>query len=320
MHPIVILFFAFLQDVLQVFAHYIHKTGTICIQFISENRRKIFGVMHDAMFGAMYFDEALVPVKTMSFAEICQEYTQKIQSDFHPWITSTPPEKSSANIDAVFYNLPEYKKIVSVPKNNLELTWGRRVLLESTPYGIVAMYYDAYKLAFSYFCDQRSVSYSVLNAVAMKYVRRFCCLNLFVDETVWSSPLLDVWKAAEKKEEEEKRGKKKELGLDFLKDAPFVSKKNPKTATTGGADNKSPKEEEKNKNRFVYIGNLQMHFTQTYMKAPPTNVPTVKDPSKIKLSYKDFLQQKKSMSSEERQPEERPDWTLLSKFPEDMEC
>lgn len=311
MNPAVILFFAFIQDVIEVISYFIYKTGTIGAKYISENHHRLFEAIHNILFPTIVFTE---PVKILSFAEICQEYTQRIQSDFHTWKSSTP----STTINDVFYNLPEYKKIVSVPKNDLELSWSRRVLLEQTPYGVVAMYYDAYKLAFSYFCDQRSVSYNVLNAVAMKYVRRFCCLNLFVDETVWNSPLLDVWKEAEKKEEEEKRGKKKDLGLDFLKDAPFVSKKNPKPASTTAVVSSSSKEEEKNKNRFVYIGNLQMHFTQTYLKAPPTTVSVVKDASKLKMSYKDFLQQKKNTERPEERPEERrPDWTLLSKFPED---
>ena len=188
---------------------------------------------------------------------------------------------------------------------------------------MVAMYYDAYKHAFSYYCDQRSVSYSVLNVVAMKYVRRFCCLDFFVDETVWNSPLLQLWKDVEKKEEESKRGKKTDAGLDFLKGAPFVSKKKPAASTSGsGGSTSAPKEEEKNKNKFVYIGNLHMHFTQLYLKAPAKQIVCggAVDPVKARLSYKDF--KKKSACVEETRTakqEERPDWTLLSKFPEEEE-
>ena len=174
------------------------------------------------------------------------------------------------------------------------------------------MYYDAYKQAFTYFCDQRSVSYSVLNVIAMKYVRRFCCLDFFVDENFRSSPLLDIWKEAEKKEESDKRIKKEDAGLDFLKNAPFVSKSRPKPSShvvTEVVTN----EPEKNKNRFVYIGNLQMHFTQLYLKAPDVTsvAATVKkiDPVRARLSYKDFIKHKPSST-------ERPDWTLLSAFPE----
>jgi hypothetical protein len=243
----------------------------------------------------------------LSFTDICSHYTQEYQTEFQEFITR---ENASSAIQPVFYNMDEYKQVMSVAKNWLELDWARRVVLENTPYGTVAMYYDAYKLAFSYFCDQRSVSYNVLNAVAMKYVRRFCCLDFFVDESIWKSPLMELWKDAEKKEEEEKRGKKSDAGLDFLKGAPFVSKKKP--APAGSV----LKEEEKNKNKFVYIGNLQMHFTQLYLKEPVKQVVAagVVDPVKARLSYKDF---KKQQNAVEIREEERPDWTLLSKFPEE---
>lgn len=260
----------------------------------------------------------------LSFTDICNQYTQDYQTEFQEFVDG---EDASSAIQPVFYDMAEYKKVMSVAKNWLELDWARRVVLENTPYGMVAMYYDAYKLGFSYFCDQRSVSYNVLNVVAMKYVRRFCCLDFFVDEAIWKSPLLEMWKAVEKKEEEEKRGKKTDAGLDFLKGAPFVSKKKP---VSGAGSNASTgvgaagtKEEEKNKNKFVYIGNLQMHFTQLYLKAPVKKViATVGavDPVKARMSYKDFKKKVGDTTgdtTEGTHVEERPDWTLLSKFPED---
>ena len=288
---------------------YLHNLGIHTIEFLYKLYNTFFKVRN-------------INVQTiLSFADICSHYTQAYQTEFQDFVTN---EKASSAIQPVFYNMDEYKQVMSVAKNWLELDWSRRVALENTPYGMVAMYYDAYKLAFSYFCDQRSVSYNVLNAVAMKYVRRFCCLDFFVDEAIWKSPLLEMWKAVEKKEEEAKRGKKSDAGLDFLKDAPFVSKKKPVPATglvpASGPD--KPKEEEKNKNKFVYIGNLQMHFTQMYLKAPVKKVVCggVPDPVKARLSYKDFKNKQtenKERPEERTEAEERPDWTLLSKFPEE---
>jgi hypothetical protein len=46
------------------------------------------------------------------------------------------------------------------------------------------MYYDAYKMGFAYFCDQKVISYDVLNAVAMKYVKIYRCRDFFMDESI----------------------------------------------------------------------------------------------------------------------------------------
>lgn len=295
----------FPSNILLILYLYFHDLGMYVLDTID-----FLYKLYNTFFKVPNPDTNLNVQTILSFTDICSHYTQAYQTEFQEFITR---ENASSAIQSVFYNMDEYKQVMSVAKNWLELDWARRVVLENTPYGTVAMYYDAYKLAFSYFCDQRSVSYNVLNAVAMKYVRRFCCLDFFVDESIWKSPLMEMWKDAEKKEEEEKRGKKSDAGLDFLKGAPFVSKKKP--APAGSVPDK-PKEEEKNKNKFVYIGNLQMHFTQLYLKAPVKQVVAagVVDPVKARLSYKDF---KKQQNVVEIREEERPDWTLLSKFPEE---
>jgi len=251
--------------------------------------------------------------KPLTFSEICDEYADDCHTKFMGWVSDveTTDVIKSKGVDAVFYDLDMYKKVFSVAKNGVELAWTRRVLLETTPYGVVGMYYDAYKHAFSYFCDQRSVSYKVLNGVAMKYVRRFCCLDFFVDEVVYpGSRLLLLWREAEKNEAEEKRGKKEDSGLDFLKGAPFIRAK-PSGSSKSSKDaaySAVKKEEEKNMNKFVYIGNLQMHFTQLYFKAPAVVKVATKaiDPVKARMSYKDFIQGKGKSG-------ERPDWTMLSK-------
>ena len=66
----------------------------------------------------------------------------------------------------------------------LEKIWRTRILFESTPRGNIFMFYDAYKLGFSFYCDQKTVSYDILNAAAMKYVTLFRCRHFFIDESV----------------------------------------------------------------------------------------------------------------------------------------
>ena len=43
------------------------------------------------------------------------------------------------------------------------------------------MFYDPYKLGFSYYSDTNGIPYFILNAVAMKYIYTFRCLDFFVD-------------------------------------------------------------------------------------------------------------------------------------------
>lgn len=61
--------------------------------------------------------------------------------------------------------------------------WQHRILLESTPRGTVAMRYCPQNLQFEYACDINSqLSYELLNACAMKFVRTFFCRTLYDDD------------------------------------------------------------------------------------------------------------------------------------------
>ena len=83
----------------------------------------------------------------------------------------------NSNTNTEFYSKINYQAVIRIEKNPLELEWKRRILFENTPRGNVIMYYDPYKLAFAYYCDTSSMPYKLLNAIAMKYVMRFHCLD-----------------------------------------------------------------------------------------------------------------------------------------------
>jgi hypothetical protein len=82
-------------------------------------------------------------------------------------------ERFAAVYDPISLELKEHPAIES---------WRHRVLIDHTPCGNVFMYYDVSRLAFAYFAAQ-TVPYDVLNAVALKYVHVFKCLDFYVDET-----------------------------------------------------------------------------------------------------------------------------------------
>jgi hypothetical protein len=90
---------------------------------------------------------------------------------------------ANTNIDAVFYDKPQYAKEMEIHNNNQEQMWKRRVLLDSTPRGNLIMYYDPYKLGFAYYSDVY-MPYHILNAAAMKYVVMYRCRDFFVDELI----------------------------------------------------------------------------------------------------------------------------------------
>jgi len=50
------------------------------------------------------------------------------------------------------------------------------------------MYYDVYKGGFAYYADQNCIPYSILNAMAMKYVVVYFCRDFFVDDSIIKLP------------------------------------------------------------------------------------------------------------------------------------
>jgi hypothetical protein len=92
-------------------------------------------------------------------------------------------KKQNDNMDDIFYKLKEYNELM-LSQNYLEKKWRNRTLITSTPQGNIIMYYDCYKRGFSYYSDQTNISYALLNVIAMKYVKMFLCIDLFIDNKI----------------------------------------------------------------------------------------------------------------------------------------
>lgn len=99
----------------------------------------------------------------------------------------------NSNIEYEIKDKDQLKELLKNPNNEFEKKWRARILIENTPRGNVIMFYDLYKQAFSYYCDQARMPYDVMNAAAMKYVLTFHCRDFFVDSNILpvkqSSPL-----------------------------------------------------------------------------------------------------------------------------------
>jgi len=173
-------------------------------------------------------------------------------------------QEITVNISPIFYSKPEYNTVMQEISNYLEKEWKTRILYETTPKGNIIMYYDVYKLGFVYFSDMNGIDYHLLNAIAMKYVITYRCLDFFVDneitEKYGNSPLLKLHfldnekdKKDDKDTETDGDGKKhtnnhtkKDKKIDestrnMLKDAPFVKYRK--------ANNGPPTNGEKNKDQ-----------------------------------------------------------------------
>ena len=64
---------------------------------------------------------------------------------------------------------------------NFEKIWKQRICMIYTPNGNIYMYYDIYKMAFVYYADL-VMNNNLLNGAAIEYVRKYFCLDLYVNE------------------------------------------------------------------------------------------------------------------------------------------
>lgn len=193
------------------------------------------------------------PVKQKTFKDENDEYTNPFKIKFLETFKSDIDYNT--NIESIFYKKSELNECVTDSKNELERIWRTRIIWENTPRGNVMMYYDAYKMGFAYFCDQKVISYDVLNAVAMKYVKIYRCRDFFMDEAITTqeniSPLISVHFSEEKKSAINNKPSKETTKNTFAKFRDYA-KENPNT--------KNPllltQEPEQKKNTFLYLGKM----------------------------------------------------------------
>jgi hypothetical protein len=198
------------------------------------------------------------------------------------------------NIDKLFYDKSKFTNYMSESNTSLEKLWKTKIMFENTPRGNIIMFYDAYKLGFSFYCDQKVISYDILNAAAMKYVTMFRCRHFFMDElivpTEHNSPLIDIHFPPEKKA---KSVIKKQNDNKVMSRWINQFEKNEKN---------DPKEPEKMKNKFVYLGKIANYsLTQPMPKSRKVLAkfvsPQLESLGGQKLSYKDYKNWTKQESS-----------------------
>ena len=159
-------------------------------------------------------------------------------------------------IPEIFYHAEEFADINY--DHEMVKTFRSRILMEYSPLGNIIMHFDPVKLSFAYYCDQYVASYTVLNAVAMKYCCLFRTCHFFVDENIRStkSPLLDILKEhyyADNMLPVSKEEKSVDPDFEFIKQNASIFKMTKLTKESkfeGGI-------EEKYRNKFVYLGRIR---------------------------------------------------------------
>lgn len=215
-------------------------------------------------------------VKEKSVSEKDEDYLEKMKEKFLKLFSVSDNNMNNSQISPVFYDLTKMSELLQNENNEIETEWKRRIMMKNTHRGNIFMHYNVYKQGFSYYADQQFIPYSVLNGMAMEYVRQFRCLDFFMDEVELPedkpSRLVSLQQMEEKKEKEEKKKLNKINDLD-LKDAPFAKFKPTDISTRPTVkpslkniltDTKAKQSEERTKqlalkkrNCFIYGGKIR---------------------------------------------------------------
>lgn len=235
-------------------------------------------------------------VKEQTLQEKSVRFIEDNKENFIKNAENLPISKND-NIDPIFYNKKQFQEMISNPNNPIETVWKKRILFQSSPRGNIIMYYDPYKLGFSYYSDQ-TVSYDILNVYAMRYVKMFSCYDFFLDEciTIVPSPLLKLL------EEDKKENLEKKEVKSILKNAPFAKFKTYNKAESKVKDTEEKREPEliKQRNKFMNLGRLSnFSFLQKIEKKKQMDFSNGKDSFGIfentnqeVISYQDFKRMK----------------------------
>jgi hypothetical protein len=185
----------------------------------------------------------LYPKQIITISEE-DRFNQSIKSRFLEFIKNNSLNHSE-NINPIFYDKKEFTEYMKNPNTKQERLWKTRIQMITTPRGNIIMYYDPYKLGFSYYCDQNVISYDILNSCAMKYVMIFKCRDFFTDEYILPEDSKNPLKIHFLDEP-------KKTQLIHSKTSPFMRpKQNSKTQPA------NPPDPDRLRNKFIYLGNMR---------------------------------------------------------------
>lgn len=209
------------------------------------------------------------PKSIETILTISEQYCKKQKSKFLETFDEDITNTFNSNIECTFYNKAELHKMFEETDNELENSWKTRVLLENTPRGNIIMFYAPYKSGFAYYSDATNIPYSILNAVAMKYVTIYNCRNFFVDNKVTpenaESPFIKLYLEEDIKKNAEKPSITSSNKQQFAKLKTYSAQ----------VEIKKPIDQEIKlyyQNKFICLGKIGNYsFLQTVKKQSPVN-------------------------------------------------
>ena len=223
----------------------------ISIVFLKNSTQTVF----------FYIKDKIVKQGPPAHTEPTIEELYKKDINFYKTMTATD---ANTNIDPTLYDYTLRKTLFAEENNITEKQWRSRLLFENTYRGNIIMYYDAFRMTFSYYSDEQIVPYKALHHAAMKYVVRFRCRNFFIDmETFPDNPMIEVLR---KEDDSLKTKVKMNHGTDSSSNKP-KPQDNKQNAVFARLKNYSDTPNDKNKqqqnkpkhlfsNKFVRIGKM----------------------------------------------------------------
>jgi len=198
------------------------------------------------------------PKKIETFLDMDRKYIDPLKTKFAKTFESSI--NYNENISPIFYDKKEYNEYMQTTNTELEKIWKTRILFEHTPRGNIMMFYDAYKMGFSFYSDEKTISYDILNAAASKYVSMYRCRDFFIDESMTpvSSPFIKLYFVDEPKKQVNNAAK--DTFARMKRENPNAKALPPKSINENGNTNQKTnekKEQEKMKNKFLYLGKMQ---------------------------------------------------------------
>jgi len=199
-----------------------------------------------------------------TISSISDNYIALQTSRFLESYTKYEPSVMNANIEKCFYDPKLHALAVEQADNELEQTWRRRIMMETTPRGNILMYYDAYKQGFSYYSDSSNIPYFVINAAIMKYVLLYRCRDFFLDGQITPeahpSPLLRKSDKSTADQSDKQSTKQPDIHMNNSK--AFAKLKNYNTVSAKTTQSAKPsaenttKEKQYTRNKVIYSGKI----------------------------------------------------------------
>ena len=216
-------------------------------------------------------------------SELCSDYIEKEKQKFLDTYCNQTIDDANTSIHPIFYQHDDYKNATALENNELEQYWKRRILFENTPRGNIIMHYDAYKLGFVYYSDISGIPYSLLNAVAMKYVRIYKCRDFFMDTQITpeSNPSPFILPP---KEENQKDPSEKPEKITIQKSKAFAKLKQYNNVSSKVSENKTeiPNASKNISNIMINMGKIS-----NFSFIPKEKKQNLTKPKK-KVSYNDY--------------------------------